>query len=348
MSLVPTQSTNGGIQGKRLYLFIRSPDGDLIAMQANRRMKVIEFKATINRQIKVPVDLQMLLYNGKHMEDRQPLAAYNLPRDATIDVRIRAHASNGTRSLTIQEPEFDDPQQLRWNGNGEGPSTSGPSSSSSGPMSPGSLAQLEEEPPSCSHVRTDTAALFEDEYNEQREGMRETIAQMEGLVEHMKRLGSQQDNSNMEMRRLLNRTIGRKRHFKSLFVDMRSSSHALQSALDRSNEAIDDLRGKNADLAKFDRENYEKLSLEQLEQMEEDMERCLKHLKKFKKRKLRAYRSEISKQVRAMCVACETNERRTTLVPCGHFALCSGCAEKASECPICHAAITQRIATNFC
>ncbi|XP_055887115.1 myb-like protein I [Biomphalaria glabrata] len=40
-----------------------------------------------------------------------------------------------------------------------------------------------------------------------------------------------------------------------------------------------------------------------------------------------------------MCLQCSAAERNSLLMPCGHFILCSTCAEKCSHCPKCHVQI---------
>lgn len=43
------------------------------------------------------------------------------------------------------------------------------------------------------------------------------------------------------------------------------------------------------------------------------------------------------------CKICMEEEVCIVFMPCGHLACCKECSERLKECPICRAAITQRV-----
>ena len=42
------------------------------------------------------------------------------------------------------------------------------------------------------------------------------------------------------------------------------------------------------------------------------------------------------------CIVCFENKRNSLLVPCNHFCVCSGCANRLEACPICRTPIFER------
>ena len=43
------------------------------------------------------------------------------------------------------------------------------------------------------------------------------------------------------------------------------------------------------------------------------------------------------------CVGCLVAKREKALLPCGHFVMCSGCADRATQCPVCLRRIASRL-----
>eukprot|EP01063_Lacrimia_lanifica_P036597 TRINITY_DN7306_c0_g1_i1.p1 TRINITY_DN7306_c0_g1~~TRINITY_DN7306_c0_g1_i1.p1 ORF type:complete len:326 (+),score=76.71 TRINITY_DN7306_c0_g1_i1:86-1063(+) len=45
----------------------------------------------------------------------------------------------------------------------------------------------------------------------------------------------------------------------------------------------------------------------------------------------------------ARCVICLKEKREVAFTPCGHWAACTACSDKITECPVCNATITSRL-----
>lgn len=58
-----------------------------------------------------------------------------------------------------------------------------------------------------------------------------------------------------------------------------------------------------------------------------------------------AYHNQVEKELRdrALCVVCYTGHKEIVFYPCKHKSVCSACAEKLTECPICRKPIADKI-----
>uniref|UniRef100_A0A6B2LWW0 RING-type domain-containing protein n=1 Tax=Arcella intermedia TaxID=1963864 RepID=A0A6B2LWW0_9EUKA len=48
-------------------------------------------------------------------------------------------------------------------------------------------------------------------------------------------------------------------------------------------------------------------------------------------------------QEKQACVVCLTDKKAMVFVPCGHMSCCVNCSGRVSTCPVCRAAISQKV-----
>ena len=70
-------------------------------------------------------------------------------------------------------------------------------------------------------------------------------------------------------------------------------------------------------------------------------------LRQVKQERGAAEQQREAAQDRLQCVICADAERSTVFLPCSHVVACGGCAAQLDECPMCRAAIEQKVALNM-
>lgn len=139
-----------------------------------------------------------------------------------------------------------------------------------------------------------------------------------------------------------------------LQLELSNAQETVARVMDETQEAIrqsavaaeqETLRASNAvrDLARLrlDQDDLASLSLAELHQLQRDnMERHLRLIEACEARRAATNPSTFDQFA---CTICMDEPKDTLLQPCGHVTLCSQCAGKVDECPLCRAHIVQRL-----
>jgi CRISPR/Cas system-associated endoribonuclease Cas2 len=81
--------------------------------------------------------------------------------------------------------------------------------------------------------------------------------------------------------------------------------------------------------------NEKMTTVEECRSWKEDLLNVIKELGKKKEALLAVEALEESKKDTQICLTCETNERDTVFLPCGHICSCYECGLENTKCPLC-------------
>ena len=94
--MVDASSSSKKMQRPVIQLFVKSLTGRVIVVNVTIMDSVRTLKAMIEREEGISSDEQRLVYAGKQLEDGRILLDYNIQRDSTIDLLLRARGGGKT------------------------------------------------------------------------------------------------------------------------------------------------------------------------------------------------------------------------------------------------------------
>ncbi|KAK8866632.1 hypothetical protein M9Y10_009598 [Tritrichomonas musculus] len=68
-----------------MYLYIKPLSGRYITILFEKTDSIKDIKAKIKEKAKIPTDQQLLIYNGKELEDEKTLEYYSINMNSTLD-----------------------------------------------------------------------------------------------------------------------------------------------------------------------------------------------------------------------------------------------------------------------
>ena len=94
--MVDASPSSKKMQRPVIQLFVKSPTGRIIVVNVTIMDSVRTLRAMIEREEGISSDEQRLVYAGKQLEDGRILLDYNIQRDSTIDLLLRARGGGKT------------------------------------------------------------------------------------------------------------------------------------------------------------------------------------------------------------------------------------------------------------
>ena len=94
--LVDASSSSKKMQRPVIQVFVKSLTGRIIVANVTIMDSVRTLRAMIEREEGISSDEQRLVYAGKQLEDGRILLDYNIQRDSTIDLLLRARGGGKT------------------------------------------------------------------------------------------------------------------------------------------------------------------------------------------------------------------------------------------------------------